>query len=78
MKTYQNICEIIAEEFNSSQNTYKISWESIWNAPSIKRFPAIYLDKMLIAIENGNLIDLMISDSTIAKIFIKEILNETI
>lgn len=70
------MCEVVTETFNSQQKNYKITWEDVWNAPSIRRFPNLYLPPMYRAAKNGTLDGLLLSEERYAKIFIREILKE--
>lgn len=74
MKTYKEMCEVIAQDWNSNQRE-QITWEQIWNAPQIGRFPALYIPYMYEAAKEGHLLGLLMSNEDCCKIFLTQILK---
>lgn len=68
------MCEVIAEDWNK-EGKEQITWQQIWDACSVKMFPAIYVPMMYDAAKTGNLIGLLLTDNTCARIFLKEIIH---
>ena len=72
--TYGEMCEVIAADWNKDEGTYvKLTREQIWAFPLIKEFPALYVPMLYDAAKTGNLVGLLLTDNTCAKIFMRGI-----
>ena len=71
--TYKQMCEVIAEDWNDAQDSTKVmnlTWEDIWDMPTICHFPAIHVPFLYNAAKDNNLIGLLLVENTYAKMFI--------
>ena len=66
--TYEQMCEVIVEDWNK-EDTEQFTWDQIWNHHLVQAFPALYVPIMYDAAKTGNLVGLLLTDNTCAKIF---------
>lgn len=68
--TYLDMCQVITNDWNKEGKT-QITAQDLWEEVCSTRFPSLYCLQMYNAAETGNLIGLLLSDNTCAKIFCK-------
>ena len=78
--TFQQMCEVIAEDWNREQEDLKegvtphpFTWKEIWDFDLVEKFPALYIPQLYNAAKTQNLIGLLLTDNTCAGIFIRAI-----
>lgn len=66
--TYEEMSQIIADDWNK-EGKEQVTWEQIWKALGKTSFPALWGGMMYDAAKTGNLVGLLLTDNTCAKIF---------
>ena len=66
--TYGEMCEVIAKDWNK-EDKIQITGRQVWDALSKTKFPALWCGTMYNAAETGDLVGLLLTDNTCAKIF---------
>jgi len=67
------MCEAIAQDWNREQLDEKkhFTWSEIWSFPLITEFPALYVPQLYDAAKQKQLVGLLLTDSTCAKMFVQ-------
>ena len=66
--TYKQMCEVVVEDWNK-EDKEQLTWDQIWDHHLVKEFPALYVPMMYDAAKTGNIVGLLLTDNTCAKIF---------
>lgn len=68
--TYGKMSQVIADDWNK-EGKDQITSEEVWGALGKTEFPALWVGMMYNASKTGNLVGLLLTDNTCAKIFFK-------
>jgi|3_EtaG_2_1085321.scaffolds.fasta_scaffold00214_23 hypothetical protein len=76
--TYREMCEAVAQDWNREQEAAKgrgakdiifLTADDIWNFRLVQKFPALYVPRLYDAAKTGDLMGLILTDNTCAKMF---------
>lgn len=72
--TYGEMSDVVAEDWNK-EGKQQITGEQVWEALAQTSFPALWGRMMYSAAKSGDLVGLLLTDETCAKIFWKMLDN---
>jgi len=72
--TYGEMSQVIADDWNK-EGKEQITAEEVWDGLGKTAFPALFGCMMYDAAKTGNLVGLLLTDNTCAKIFLVDILG---